>query len=61
MRLIDADNLKNRMLHTNRYFHIKYDIENEPTVGLEDIVKTYKSEIICILSDMGDNKIEINN
>ncbi len=31
-RLIDGDALKEKMICTQRYFHIKYDIDEAPTV-----------------------------
>ena len=44
-RLIDADALKEKMLGTQRYFHIKYDIDEAPTIieaDLEEVKKTRK-------------------
>ena len=34
MRLIDADALKKKMQGTYRYFQIKYDIDEAPTVAI---------------------------
>lgn len=35
MRLIDADALKRKMKCTNRYFNIKFDIDESPTIDPE--------------------------
>lgn len=35
MRLIDADALKEKMKCTNRYFNIKFDIDEAPTIDPE--------------------------
>lgn len=32
MRLIDADELLERMMKTSRYFMVKFDIEESPTI-----------------------------
>lgn len=35
MRLIDADALLERMKRTSRYFNVKFDIEDAPTIEVE--------------------------
>ena len=37
MRLIDADALLERMKRTNRYFNVKFDIEEAPTIEAEPV------------------------
>lgn len=37
MRLIDADALKEKMKCTNRYFNIKFDINEAPTIDPETL------------------------
>lgn len=37
MRLIDADALKAKMRQTSRYFYIKYDIDEAPTVDAVEV------------------------
>ena len=37
MRPIDADALLAKMIHTNRYFDIKFDIEEAPTIEAEPV------------------------
>ena len=37
MRLIDADALKEKMKCTNRYFNIKFDIDESPTIDPETL------------------------
>lgn len=37
MRLIDADALLERMKRTNRYFNVKFDIEEAPTIEADPI------------------------
>lgn len=37
MRLIDADILKEKMKCTNRYFNIKFDIDESPTIDPETL------------------------
>ena len=39
MRLIDADAFLERMKGTDRYFSIKFDIENQPTVDAVQVVR----------------------
>lgn len=39
MRLIDADALLEKMKKTDRYFNIKFDIEDAPTVDAIEVVK----------------------
>lgn len=36
-RLIDADALLERMKRTNRYFNVKFDIEEAPTIEAEPV------------------------
>lgn len=38
MRLIDADALLEKMKKTDRYFNIKFDIEEAPTVNMWSLV-----------------------
>lgn len=47
MRLIDADALKEKMKCTNRYFNIKFDIDEAPTIDPETlpIVQTLKRQV----------------
>ena len=37
MRLIDADALLEQMKRTNRYFNVKFDIEEAPTIEAEPV------------------------
>lgn len=39
MRLIDADALLEKMKRTSRYFQIKFDIEEAPTIEAEPVVR----------------------
>lgn len=39
MRLIDADALLEKMKRTSRYFQIKFDIEEAPTIEAEPAVR----------------------
>ena len=39
MRLIDADALLEKMKRTSRYFQIKFDIEEAPTIEAEHVVR----------------------
>lgn len=39
MRLIDADALLEKMKKTDRYFNIKFDIEDAPTVDAVEVVR----------------------
>lgn len=39
MRLIDADVLLEKMKKTDRYFNIKFDIEDAPTVDAVEVVR----------------------
>lgn len=41
MRLIDADALLERMKRTNRYFNVKFDIEEAPTIEAEPVRHGY--------------------
>lgn len=57
MRLIDADALIEKMIGTNRYFSVKYDIDEAPTIEVEDLKEALyyrdRYEIVCrINSDM---------
>ena len=57
MRLIDADALIEKMMGTARYFSVKYDIDEAPTIDVEEFrdTKYYidRYEIVCrINSDM---------
>ena len=47
MRLIDADALKKKMQGTDRYFQIKYDIDEAPTVVIlsENVIGLIMAEI----------------
>ena len=47
MRLIDADALKKKMQGTDRYFQIKYDIDEAPTVVIlsENVIGLIRAEI----------------
>lgn len=47
MRLIDADALKGKMKCTNRYFNIKFDIDEAPTIDPETlpIVQTLRRQV----------------
>lgn len=47
MRLIDANALKEKMKCTNRYFSIKFDIDEAPTIDPETlpIVQTLKRQV----------------
>lgn len=51
MRLIDADALLDRMMGTARYFSVKYDIDEAPTIDVEDLrdASYYRDryEIVC--------------
>lgn len=51
MRLIDADALLDKMMGTSRYFSIKYDIDEAPTIEVEDLkdASYYRDryEIVC--------------
>lgn len=51
MRLIDADALLDRMMGTARYFSVKYDIDEAPTIDVEDLKESsyYRDryEIVC--------------
>lgn len=38
-RLIDADALLERMKRTNRYFNVKFDIDEAPTVDAVPVVR----------------------
>lgn len=38
-RLIDADALLEKMKRTSRYFQIKFDIEEAPTIEAEHVVR----------------------
>ena len=38
-RLIDANALKAKMIKTDRYFYIKYDIDDAPTVDAVEVVR----------------------
>ena len=38
-RLIDADALLEKMKRTSRYFQIKFDIEEDPTIEAEPVVR----------------------
>ena len=38
MRLIDADALLAKMRRTNRYFTVKFDIEEAPTIEAEPVI-----------------------
>lgn len=38
MRLIDADALKEKMRRTNRYFYVKFDIDEAPTIDAVPLV-----------------------
>lgn len=38
MRLIDADTLKEKMRRTNRYFDVKFDIDEAPTIDAVPVV-----------------------
>lgn len=37
MRPIDADALKEKMRRTNRYFDVKFDIDEAPTIDAEPV------------------------
>lgn len=39
MRLIDADALLEKMKRTSRYFQVKFDIEEAPTIEAEHVVR----------------------
>ena len=39
IRLIDANALKAKMRNTSRYFYIKYDIDEAPTVDAVPVVR----------------------
>lgn len=39
MRLIDADALLEKMKRTSRYFQVKFDIEEAPTIEAEPVVR----------------------
>ena len=39
MRLIDADALLEKMERTSRYFQVKFDIEEAPTIEAEHVVR----------------------
>lgn len=39
MRLIDADEFLEKMKETNRYFDVKFDIEEAPTVDAVPVVR----------------------
>lgn len=47
MRLIDADALKKKMQGTDRYFQIKHDIDEAPTVVIhsENVIGLIRAEI----------------
>lgn len=51
MRLIDADALIEKMIGTDRYFDVKYDIDEAPTIDVEDLKEAsyYRDryEIVC--------------
>lgn len=51
MRLIDADALIEKMIGTDRYFDVKYDIDEAPTIEVEDLKEAsyYRDryEIVC--------------
>lgn len=51
MRLIDADALIEKMMGTDRYFDVKYDIDEAPTIEIEDLKEAsyYRDryEIVC--------------
>lgn len=40
MRLIDADALLEKMKRTSRYFQVKFDIEEAPTIEAEPVVRS---------------------
>lgn len=47
MRLIDADSFLKKMMQTNRYFSVKFDILEEPTIDPETlpIVQQLRAEL----------------
>ena len=44
-RLIDANALRRKMQNTDRYFYIKYDIDEAPTVDAVEVVQIEKVKI----------------
>lgn len=47
MRLIDADAILAKMIRTNRYWDIKFDIDEAPTIESEPVKHGRWEEHIC--------------
>lgn len=55
MRLIDADALLERMKRTNRYFNVKFDIDEAPTVDAAPVVRCGECERRNKSADLTDS------